>query len=117
MCLVAWALHFANYSRSDWKRRVGGEVAKWLLMKPIILAMTFEAELGNYFEQSYAWHNRTGPFHSRCGFRMLDIHDFYWEFEMLWWNAAVESPARCMPKTWEYLHKNFTGDGLVKWSQ
>ena len=30
--LVAWALTFANQSRSTWKRRVGLEIATWLSM-------------------------------------------------------------------------------------
>ena len=68
ICLVAWALIFANYSRSDWRRHVGKEIAVWLSMPAIILGLHFEAELGNYFEQAYDWHNRKGPFHDRSGF-------------------------------------------------
>ena len=112
MCLVAWGLWFANYSRSAWKRRVGKEVAVWSSMPSILLALHFEAELGNYFEQAYSWHNRKGPFHSRSGFRMMEIHDYYWDFEMAWWNAAVDNPSLCMPKTMEYLENNFEGDEL-----
>ena len=113
MCLVAWWLWFANYSRSPWKRRVGQEVALWSSMPEIILALHFEAELGNYFEQGYSWHNRKGPFHSRSGFRMMEIHDYYWDFEMAWWNAAVDNPGVCMPKTMAYLESNFEGNELV----
>jgi len=29
-CLTAWALYFQNYSRVDWKRHVGREIATWL---------------------------------------------------------------------------------------
>ena len=112
MCLVAWGLWFANYSRSEWKRRVGKEVALWLSMPSIVLALQFEAELGNYFEQGYSWHNRKGPFHSRSGFRMMEIHDYFWDFEMAWWNAAVDNPSVCMPKTCKYLDANFSGDEL-----
>ncbi len=43
--LVEWALKFANESRSEWKRRVGREIATWLSMPQIILGLTFEAEL------------------------------------------------------------------------
>ena len=57
VCLVAWGMWFANYSRSDWKRQAGKEVAIWLSMPPILLGLHFESELGNYFEQGYAWHN------------------------------------------------------------
>ena len=107
MCLVAWGLYFGNFYRSGWKRRVGKEIATWMCMPPIILGLYFEAELGNYFEQSMAWHNRKGPFHSRSGFRMMEIHDYFWDFEMAWWNAAVDNPEVCMPKTMKYVEENF----------
>ena len=68
MCIIAWALYFSNKSRSDWRRQVGTEIAVWLSMPAIILGLHFEAELGNYFEQVYDWHNRKGPFHNRSGF-------------------------------------------------
>ena len=117
MCLVAWALHFANNSRTDWMRHVGGEIACWLFIPAIILGLFFDAELGNYFDQSYAWMNRTGPFHNRCGFRMLEIHDFFWDFEMPWWNKAVSHPELCMPRTWAYLHNNFEGEEFERRKQ
>ena len=66
--IVAWALPFANESRNDWKRRVGGEIALWLSMPPVVLGLKFEAELGSYFEEIYAWHNWTSPLNVRSGF-------------------------------------------------
>jgi hypothetical protein len=45
-CLVAWALYFHNFNRSQWKSRVGREVATWLSMPSIILGFHFESELG-----------------------------------------------------------------------
>ena len=38
-CLVAWGLRLHNKSRSDWKRRVGLEVAQWMESRPIILGI------------------------------------------------------------------------------
>ncbi len=114
MCLVAWGLFFANNNRSTWKKRVGEEIATWISMKPIVMGLHFEAELGNYFEQSYAWHNRKGPFHSRSGFRMMEMHDQYWEFMLPWWNRAVSDPHSCMPKTMAYIEANFEGEDLIK---
>ena len=55
--IIAWALTFANESRSDWKKGVGEEIATWLSMLFIILGLTFEAELGSYFEEIYACWN------------------------------------------------------------
>ena len=114
VCLVAWALFFANFSRSDWKRRVGKEIATWLSMPAIVLGLHFEAELGNYFEQSYSWHNRKGPFHKRSGFRMMEMYDYYWDLEIPWWNHAVDDPLDCMPNTMEYLAKHFVGEELER---
>eukprot|EP00956_Cyclotella_meneghiniana_P021672 scaffold39740_cov82-Cyclotella_meneghiniana.AAC.1 len=108
--LIQWALTYANEARSDWKRRVGREIATWLSMPEIILGLTFEAELGIYFEEVYAWHNRKGPFNERPGFRMMEIFFLYLGFEIPWWNKAVDSPDLQMPKTMKYLSNNFTGD-------
>ena len=43
---------------------------------------------------------------------MMEIHDYFWDFEMAWWNAAVDNPSMCMPKTCKYLDANFSGDEL-----
>ena len=108
--LVAWALLFANESRAPWKRRVGKEVATWTMMPEIMLGLHFEAELGVYFEEVYAWHNRAGPLNSRSGFRMLEIFDLYLGFELPWWNKAASLPESKLPNTMMYLEENFEGD-------
>jgi hypothetical protein len=110
MCLIACALYFANFSRSSWKSHVGCEVATWLSMPPIILGIHFEAELGNYFEEAYAWHNQTGPLHSRSGFRMMEVHDMYFDVELPWWRQVNANPDENMPNTMAYLHENFQGE-------
>ena len=84
--LIAWALTFANKSRSNWKRRVGREVATWLLMPEIQLGLRFESEIGSYFEEICAWQNRPGPLNKRSGFRMLETFDLCFGFEVPWWN-------------------------------
>ena len=43
-------------------------MATWLSMPDIVVGLHFEAELGEYFETTYYWHNRTGPLHTRSGF-------------------------------------------------
>ena len=108
--LVAWAFTFANESRSSWKRRVGREIAVWTLMPEIMLGLHFEAELGAYFEEVYAWHNRPGPLNQRSGFRMMEIFDLYLGFEIPWWNEAVATPELKLPNTMEYLEANFDGE-------
>lgn len=108
--LVQWGLSWANWSRSDWKRRVGGEIATWLMMPEIILGLQFEAELGDYFETTYYWHNRPGPFNSRAGFRMMEVHELYFNFILPWWNEVVDNPESKLEKTMKYIEENFEGD-------
>ena len=47
---------------------------------------------------------------------MMEIHNYYWDFEIPWWNAAVDDPTTCMPmpRTMNYLHANFEGDELER---
>ena len=79
-------------------------------MPEIILGLHFEVELGNYFEQGYAFHNPKGPFHSQSGFWMMEIHDYFYGLQIVWWNAGVDDPKVCMPKTMAYLEDNFEGE-------
>ena len=111
--LIAWALSFANKNRSAWKRRVGKEIATWLSMDAILLGLHFESELGSYFEEITAWHNRKGPINDRSGFRMMELFDLYLGFEVPWWNEAVANPASKMPKTMKFLEDNFDGEEYV----
>ena len=79
-------------------------------MPPIILGLQFEDELGTYFEEIYAWHNRTGPLNKRSGYQMMEIFELYFGFEVPWWNEVVADPESKLPKTMKYLCKNFTGE-------
>ena len=47
VCLIAWALYFANHNCSYCKSCVGREVATWLSMTAKFLGLHFESELGN----------------------------------------------------------------------
>ena len=109
-CIIAWAMAFYNWSRSEWQRRVGGEIALWASMPAIVLGLHYEAELGEYFERTYYWHNRAGPFNTRPGFRMMEVHDLYFGFMLPYWNEIVEDPASKLPKTMKYLEDNFEGE-------
>ena len=82
ICLIAWLLYFANYSHSSWKSCAGKEIATWLSMPAIVLGFHYESELGDYFEEVYAWHNQTGPHNDHSSFHMMELHDPYFEFKL-----------------------------------
>ena len=79
-------------------------------MPAIKLGLHFESELGGYFEEIYAWHNLTGPINKRSGFRMMEMFDLYFGFEIPWWNEAVNNPQVKLPRTMKYLEDNFEGE-------
>ena len=107
--LIAWGLHFANKSMSGWKKRVDREIAVWASTPAIILGLRFESEIGNYFEEIYQWHNRSGPLHKRSGFRIMEVFDLYFGYEVPWWNEANDDPASKLPKTMKCLEEHFNG--------
>ena len=85
-------------------------MALWLCTPSIVLGLYVEAEIGEYFEEPMAWHNRSGPAGRRSGFRMRDMHYHYFKFELPWWNQACETPVVRLPKTVESIERHFDGD-------
>ena len=82
-------------------------------MPAIVLGMHFESELGKYFKEIYARLNLPGPHNTRSGFRMMEIHNHYFDFELPWWNQVNDSPRLHMPNTYKYIERNFTGDDFT----
>ena len=111
--LVAWALHYANKSRSNWKRTSGREIAIWLCMESVCLGLLLESEIGFYSEEIYVWHNRPGPINKRPGVRTMEVFGLYLGFKVPWWNEVVPDPKSRLPKTMAYLKSHFSGDDLV----
>ena len=81
------------------------EITTWL--DSILLGLQFKSELGSYFEEIIAWHNRNGPFNDRSGFRMMELFDLFLGFGVTWWNEEVANPSSKMPKTMKFLEDNF----------
>jgi hypothetical protein len=73
--------------------------------------MHFESEIGSeFFEVVMKWHSRSGPIHTKPGFRMPDIFNLMLDFQIPWLNGAVECPDKFLPKTFEFLRVHFIGD-------
>ena len=71
--MLAWAIYMEAHS-DKWVKRAAGEVVVMLLMPSILVACYFEAEVGQYFEVTSAWHSMPGSLCTRPGFRMFEIH-------------------------------------------
>ena len=107
--LVAWAIEMRNTVQSKWLCRVVGDFILWLLMPSIMFTLCAEAELGEYFEEKYAWHCQSGPFYSMSGFCMKQIHYLYIRFELPWFNLTCFNLWTRMKKTIAYIEANFQG--------
>jgi hypothetical protein len=100
--LLAWALYMYEHSDS-WVKRASMEVVTMLLMPEIIVAIHFEAEVGEYFEVTSRWHCMPGALYTRPGFRVFEIHDLYFGFMAPWWELAIRYPEQQFQKTFNYL--------------
>ena len=78
-------------------------MAKLIAMPTIRTALHFEAELGVYFAVVMSWNCRKGPLSDRAGFRMLEVHEFFFRFELPFWKKALTSPEISFPKTFASL--------------
>ena len=48
----------------------------------------------------------------------MEIYNYYYDFEIPWWNTVTEIPEICMPNTMQYLEENFEGKELEnRWTQ
>ena len=65
--------------------------------------MYFEAELGVYFSAVMSWHSRKGLLSDRAGFRMMEVHEFLFRFELPFWKKALANSETSFPKTFESL--------------
>ena len=82
-------------------------MAKLLATMPAIrTAMRFESELGVYFSAVMSWHSRNELLSDRAGFRMLEIHEFFFRFELpLFWKKALANAKSCFPKMFASLEE------------
>ena len=104
--LLLWAIEV--HSRfTGLKRTIAEDIMKMIEVPDIILALNYEAELGNYFEVTTKWHNHPGDFSIRVGFRMLEYSQLVFEYIRPWWTVANKSPKDCFPHTMAYLHNHF----------
>ena len=79
-------------------------------MPSVILGLVFEAQIRSYSEEIYAWHICPGSLNRRSGFRMMEMFDLYFGFEVPWWNEVVSNLGSKRPKTAQYLADNFQGE-------
>ena len=84
---------------SAWQANAAEHAAMLVAMPAIRTAMQFEAEMGIYFNAVMSWHSRAGLMLDQPGSRMLEVHAFFFRFELPFWKKALESTETVFPKT------------------
>ena len=108
--LELWCLRMRE-SEDGWRLTALDEILTWMKMDTIIINLTMEAELVDYFEVTAAWHSSTGEISSRPGFRSLELHHLLFDYILPWWEGASENPASRFPRTSALIQKLLDNPG------
>ena len=90
--LIRWA-HLCGELSSDNGRVISEDILRMLHMPEIMVALTFERDIGLYFAVTSRWHGSPGSLGGRPGFRSIELHILWFEFVCPWWTNATTSPA------------------------
>jgi hypothetical protein len=94
-----------------WRLTALDEILTWMKMDTIIINLTMETELVDYFEVTAASHSSTGEISSRPGFRSFELHHLLFDYILPWWEGASENPASRFPRTSALIQKLLDNPG------
>ena len=102
--LIQWERRIEKYTTSPVVRQIAKDVATMLMKPEVITGLHFEAALGSYFETTLQWHAMPGELSKRSGFRMMELHIFWFEFIMPWWQTALTKPETHFEEMFNYIN-------------
>ena len=108
--LIQWARRIEKYTASSVVRQIARDVATMLIKPEIITGLYFESALGSYFEITLQWHAMPGELSERSGFRMMELHLFWFEFIMPWWQSALTKPESHFKEMFNYINSHVKED-------
>ena len=79
-------------------------------MPEIIAALQFEAAIGEYFNITSNFHYSPGELTNRSGFRIFEVHMFWFRIISPWWESALNKSNPKFSSLYDYLNTNFTGE-------
>ena len=88
--LIRWA-HLCGELSSDNGRVISEDILRMLHMPEIMVALTFERDMGLYFAVTSRWHGSPGSLGERPGFRSMELHTLWFEFVCPWWTNTMTS--------------------------
>ena len=100
--LLQWSMEIAKQKLTSLGRTIIEDTIRQLMLPSIMVAIYFEADVGQYFEITSFWHALCGQ-SQRPGFRMMDIHSLYIDYCVPFWNKAMVTPELVFSKTFDYM--------------
>ena len=102
--LIQWAMRIEKHTTSPAVRQIAKDVATMLMKPEVITGLHFESALGSYFEITLQWHAMPGELSKQSGFRIMELHLFWFEFIMPWWQAALTKPETHFKEMFKYIN-------------
>ena len=70
-------------------RKMAKDINLFINKKSIILGLNFEVKTGIYFEVTSKYHSIPGELSCHIGFRILELHNLWFDFITSWWKGAM----------------------------
>ena len=100
--LLVWAHKMMQLHTGNW-RLAAKDVVEMLVMPNTMVGVYFEADLGRYFEVTMQWHAYPGELSTRSGFRVMELHQLYFDYIAPYWEEARLYPKKKLERTYNYL--------------
>ena len=108
--MFVWAKKVHDSTTDTTSRRFAQEIITWLNMPQIIAALQFEAAIGEYFNTTSDFHYSPGELTKHSGFRMFEMHMFWFRYISPWWESALNEPRNHFSPLYHYLNANFSAE-------
>jgi hypothetical protein len=100
--LLVWAHKMSQHHTGNW-RLAAKDVIEMLLMPSNMVGVRFEADLGKYFEVTMQWHAYPGELSTQPVFRVMELHQLYFDFIAPFWEEARLNPSKQLKRTYKYV--------------
>jgi hypothetical protein len=100
--LLVWAHMMSQHHTGNW-RLAAKDVIEMLSIPNIMVGVHFEANLGHYFEVTMQWHAYPGELSTQPGFRVMEVHQLYFDFIAPFLEEARLNPSKQLKRTYKYL--------------
>lgn len=95
---------YMHHRSSGWQRDACSDIIMDSLKPDVIASLYYQQELGRFYQSALKWNAENGEIATRPGYRTLEVHQYWLDFAMPFWNEAADDPTKsAFRKAFEYL--------------